>query len=249
MYVRMLSLRTCGHFSLVKSDYGTEYKTTDFITPEALYAALTRGKTRKFGSITKNMSSDFFTWYDVKKEPIWFLPGIFESRIQKNEYVFNVIDELKPSTNKYSNYKKGKWQFSERKIVPTYGTIETVRPNQIFVTWAVSSNKQILNNYATGQVFLLGKKRTMVQIVGVSESSELKDTEIKSETWPLPLQIEDFSKFYAYELLWHTPKYVVGKGITQNVMQAIVLLDGQEKKLILPKWWLEKLSWLQEEIV
>jgi hypothetical protein len=245
----MLSLRTCGHFSLVKSDYGTEYKTTDFITPEALYASLTRGRTRKFGAIFKNMSSDFFKWYEVEKELIWFLPGIFNSYIQKDEYVFNVIDELKPSTNKYSNYKKGEWQLSERKLLPTYGTIEVVKPNQIFTTWALSSDKKILNNYATSQVFLLGKKRTMVQITDVSEITELKNTEEQNETWPLPLQIEDFNKFKAYELLWHTPRYVVGKGVSEDVIQATVALRKVKITLTLPKWWLDKLFWLKEEIV
>lgn len=248
MYTRLINLRTCGYFSLVKSDYGTEYKTTEFISSEALYASFTRERTRVFGSISENMENDFLKWYDVRKEPIWFLPGIFNS-LEKSEHVFNVIDELRPTTSKYSIYKKGEWTQSSRSFLPTFGSTETMVPNQVFTTWILSNKKNLLENYHLEQVFLLGKKRTMVQVVGISEIGVLEKTADKSETWPLPLQLEDLSKFQAYELLWHTPRYLIAKGITQNALGVALAVSGKKAELILPVWWIEKLHWLQEEAV
>ncbi|HOA80702.1 MAG TPA: hypothetical protein PKK61_06540, partial [Defluviitaleaceae bacterium] len=78
MYCRKFKLRNCGRFLHVSSDFGSKYKTHTFLTSEALYAGLTRERTRKPKFVdVKSDKYDFFSTYDVGSYPIWFTPGLF----------------------------------------------------------------------------------------------------------------------------------------------------------------------------
>ena len=67
MYCRKFKLRNCGRFLHVSSDFGSKYKTHTFLTSEALYAGLTRERTRKPKFVdVKSDKYDFFSTYDGK---------------------------------------------------------------------------------------------------------------------------------------------------------------------------------------
>ncbi|MCL6560468.1 MAG: hypothetical protein K6U74_17080, partial [Firmicutes bacterium] len=77
-YARAITLRNCGRFTVVASDFGSDYRTHTHVTSEALYASLTRGATWRPRLIDLRNDPDTFTQaYDVAAMPVWFLPGIF----------------------------------------------------------------------------------------------------------------------------------------------------------------------------
>ena len=169
LYARWILLRNSGRFLHVSSDFGSKYKTHTFLTSEALYAGMTREQTRQAKII--DLSNDIYNFaatYKISEFPVSFTPGLFVDRnmepLSKYDNVidtnmFNVLDEDYPGTGAGKN----------RKFCPTYGTIESVLPDQRLLTCAFAREKKLLENYSPGKVYLLGKKRTMFQIVDVSK--------------------------------------------------------------------------------
>ena len=115
LYARAITLRNCGRFTVVASDFGSDYRTHTHVTSEALYASLTRGATWKPHIIDlKNDAYAFTETYDVPKMPIWFLPGLFldeSGYLLSDEHLdasaFNVVNEFYPSTSKCYVLKRG----------------------------------------------------------------------------------------------------------------------------------------------
>jgi hypothetical protein len=181
LYARALTLRNCGRFTVVASDFGSDYRTHSHVTSEALYASLTRRATWKPRLIDlKNDPYEFAQTYDVAAVPIWFLPGVFiadGSPRLPDAYLdttaFNVVHEFYPSTSQ-SYVRKGKgFQAKGRPYhVPTYGTIQAIKPDRRLVTYAFSPRRELVEVYTGGQIFLLGTKRTRVPSVDVSSGVE-----------------------------------------------------------------------------
>jgi hypothetical protein len=225
LYARALLLRNCGRFTHVSSDFGSQYHTHAFVTSEALYAGLTRGitwrHTSKFVDLKldakKSLSKDYFLCdYDVKSKPLWFIPGLFVDRnlepLPKKHGVvdktnFNVVDEDYPSTG--GTRVDGK---SRGYYCPTYGRIESILPNHWIFTWALSSQSEELDWFRLNQTFTLGKKRTMVQIIQLSQvvlGEYIEGICTTPYIQVSPTQVQNFARF---EILAATARYVLVSG-------------------------------------
>jgi hypothetical protein len=219
MYCRQFELRNCGRFLHVSSDFGSRYKTHMFLTSEALYAGLTRERTRAPKHVDlKSDEYDFFSTYDVRSCPIWFTPGLFMDKNAK-QYLkktgentdvntFNVLDEDYPGTG------AGK----KRKSSPTYGTMETILPGNTLMTYGLSMDKSLLESYKTNSVYIMGKKRTMFQIRGLSAVYECQQLE---QGYIVPTQVsqDDIKYFTEYTVHAITMRYLLVSGLhTKNVI-------------------------------
>jgi len=245
MYARKFILRNCGRFTHIKSDFGSYYYTHLFLTSEALYAGLTREITRRGKFI--DLKDDFYQFdkdYDINKFPVWFTPGMFkksDEEIKTDFTDFNVICEVYPSTNKSYSYKKGELKESSRpNIVPTYGTIEGILPDHRLYTWGFSNSKHYLEQFLENQTFIMGKKRTMFQIVLLSD---VVPCNLKSEGEVSFCQINhtELIKFNEYEIAAATGRYVMVKGkYNGKVVKAEI--DGETVSfptVSLPKGFIE----------
>jgi len=250
LYARAITLRNCGRFTVVASDFGSDYRTQTHVTSEALYASLTRGATWKPHLIDlKNDSYAFTKTYDIPKMPIWFLPALFlvngsyrlpDDHLDSN--AFNVVNEFYPSTSKCFAFKKGNLEEKPRPHhVPTYGTIQAIKPDHRLVTYAFSLRKELLEGFADGQTFILGKKRTMFQIVELSEVEEgLWKNGICSTSW-LELPPNYGSKFQQFQILSATMRYIIVKGLTKdNATYIEFMIDS--KSICMPDFYWEIIS-------
>lgn len=255
LYARALLLRNCGRFTHVSSDFGSQYHTHAFASTEALYASLTRGVTWRHESkfvdlkedARKSASDDyFFCDYDVKAKPIWFTPGVFvdgelrllakqRGMVDRND--FNVVDEGYPSTG-----GGGRAYF-----VPTYGRIEGVLPDHRLFTCVLSAHKSELEGFAHGQTFLMGKKRTMFQLMDISEVAELVEVEGEipiEECQPVQVKIDEVSNFREYEILAGTARYLLVRGRTSEASLAASFGNPGETlefRRVLPAFWVERI--------
>lgn len=248
LYARAITLRNCGRFTVVASDFGSDYRTHTHVTSEALYASLTRGATWRPRLIDlKKDSYDFTSNYNVADMPIWFLPGVFiadgSHRLPDaylNITAFNVVHEFYPSTSQsYVFQEKGFRVKSRPYHVPTYGTIQAVKPDCRLVTYAFSPTRELLERFAEGQTFLLGKKRTMVQIVDLS--SVVKGTWKQGEcmTWWLEGPPNFGGHFRSFEVLAATMRYIILRGTTREEVKYVEF-PFSEDELCLPDFYLER---------
>lgn len=261
LYARALLLRNCGRFTHVSSDFGSQYRTHTFASSEALYASLTRGVTWRHDSrfvdlkedAKKSASSDyFFCDYDIKGKPIWFTPGIFvdkelqpltKQRDVVNSSDFNVVNEGYPSTggNKRPYF------------VPTYGRIEGVLPDHSMLTCALAVHKDQLEGFTSGQTFLMGKKRTMFQLVEASSTEELIEVEGDAsieECQPVQVKIEEVNNFREYEILVGTARYLLVRGRAAESSLSVSFAscnDIPAFRRILPEFWVEQIRQMLHE--
>lgn len=227
LYARKIVLRNCGRFTVVQSDFGADYRTHTHVTSEALYASLTRGATWRPQVITiKQDGYEFVRDYDVQAIPVWFTPGVFLAPNGEHLFpqtaldttYFNVMHEVYPTTSKsygFDNKSGGLIQQNRPHHTPTYGTWQGIKPNNRFATFAYSSDATLLNDFFTGQTFLLGKKRTMVQIL---EAGEILMGETNNGSCLTPfLQVPTtgVSYFQSFEVLSGTVRYLVMRGRTK----------------------------------
>jgi hypothetical protein len=195
------------------------------VTSEALYASLTRGATWQPRLIDLKDDSDAFTQaYDVAAMPIWFLPGIFiaeGSHRLPDAYLdttaFNVVHEFYPSTSRSYIFKKGGLEEKDRPYyVPTYGTIQAIKPDQRLVTYGITSKPELFEKLTENQTFLLGKKRTMFQVVALSPTVEGSQKFGVCATPWLEIQPKSVGKFHSFEILAATMRYVILRGTTRE---------------------------------
>lgn len=248
LFARALTLRNCGRFTHISSDYGSQYHTHTFVTSEALYASLTRGVTWRHASRFINLEEDseksirddyFLCDYDVQAKPIWFMPGVFvdeqlqplrkeRSVIDKND--FNVVDEEYPSTG-----GDGRPYY-----VPTYGRIESILPDHRLLIYALSPDREELEWFTTDQIFLMGKKRTMFQIINLYEiTGEIKQHG-KCHTWWLELPSDFSTRFQSFEILGATLRYIILRGTTQPEMNYSMFTFA-ETSICLPDFYVERI--------
>jgi hypothetical protein len=210
LYARWLTLRNCGRFLHVASDFGSNYRTHPFLSQEMLYAGLTRERTRRPRQFADAFSNyDFYRDFRVKDLPLWFSVGILVDRtdapLPKSRQVsdvnqFNSIRESTPSTNLDGP-------------VPTYGSIESILPGNRFKTLAVSPTMEHLLAFKSGQVFWMGKKRTMFQVT--DDLGEIVPGKQEHGNCPTPsIQVNsvDSVRFARMEIIAGTQRYVVVRG-------------------------------------
>lgn len=247
LYARAITLRNCGRFNVVASDFGSVYRTHTHVTSEALYASLTRGATWRPRLIDlKDDPSDFTLAYDVAAMPIWFLPGVFLANgshrlpdAALDTSAFNVVHEFYPSTSRSYVFKKGVLEEKDRPYhVPTYGTIQGIIPDQRLSTYAFSSEKELLEAFEYNQVFLMGKKRTMFQLIKITKVVEGKWKQGICKTGWLEIPLQLMSNFQQYEILAATMRYFICRGVTwEDTQYAEFNFDNGS--LCLPRFYLD----------
>jgi hypothetical protein len=248
LYARAITLRNCGRFTVIASDFGSDYRTHTHVTSEALYASLTRGATWRPRTIDlKDDPADFTLAYDVAAMPTWFLPGTFvadgvprlpDAHLDRS--AFNVVNELYPSTSKIYVFKKGSLTEKDRPYhVPTYGTIQTVKTDRRLTTWAFSPKRALLEDFSEGQTFVLGKKRTMFQIVTLSEIAGSKIVRGRFTSPFIQVTLEDVCKFASYEILAATMRYLIlrGEPRDEEICHRFDIVSGT---LYVPEWYLRR---------
>ena len=97
--------------------------------------------------------------------------------------------------------------------VPTYGSIESILPDNRFKTLVVSPGKEHLVTFAPGQVFWMGKKRTMFQTT--DESGQIVSGEQQRGDCLTPfIQVRPAASthFARMEVIAGTQRYVVMRG-------------------------------------
>lgn len=247
LYARAITLRNCGRFTVVASDFGSDYRTHTHVTSEALHASLTRGATWQPRLIDlKDDPNSFTLAYDVAKMPIWFLPGIF---LAEGSYrlpdgnldttSFNVVHELYPSTSSGYIIRKGGLEERRRPShVPTYGSIQAIKPDRRVETCGFSPSRELLEGFAEGQTFFLGKKRAMVQIVKLSGIGEGQRKEGTVATPFLQIAADDIQRFTSFVIAAATMRYLVVRG---EVRGSVPFWRFEvDAPICLPEWYLQQ---------
>lgn len=241
MYARAFLLRNCGRYTMVRSDFGSDYSTCHFLSEESLYAGLTREVTRKFGKIDENMGSDFLMWYDVSARPVWFTPGIFvSSLVQVDRMKYNVVDEAVPSTSKSTVFdRKRNRNFVDRNNIATFGSVESILPNQKVFTIGISPEECFLSCYSPQDVYLIGKKRTMFEVLDVSGVVRLEVAELQ-ETVPIQVKMEDLNEFSSYTIRDVNARYFLVEGKALKCWRVQSNISGEFTMKFLPNLFVER---------
>lgn len=249
-YARKLTLRTCGRFTVVASDFGASYRTHTHVTGEALYASLTRGATWHPRSV--DIDDDTYCFardYAVAEMPVWFTPGIFRDELGGHRLAardldanfFNSVHELYPSTSRSYAFDKGTAMLkvtARPPHVPTYGTWQSVLPDRRFTTLAFSRRQDLLDLYEAGETFLLGKKRAMVQIVGLTDTAEGQEKDGTCETPFIQLGPDGVTRFAAFEVAALTLRYIVIRGLVRESAPFWQFEPEAGGRICLPEFYL-----------
>lgn len=272
LYARALLLRNCGRFTHVSSDFGSQYHTHTFLTSEALYAGLTREITWRHEGRFVDLEADrgksagrhyFFCDYDVASKPIWFTPGLFVDEglrllpkramsrrnhsgterpvVDTND--FNVVDEDYPGTG--GRRPDGT---QRRFYCPTYGRIESVLPDHRLFTCALSPLRDEIESFAPGQTFLMGKKRTMFQLMRASALTELlqsDDSTSLEEHQPVQVKLDEVKNFREYQVIAGTARYLLVRGVPTRSSFAALFDDFAGTGIVrrfLPAFWVERVK-------
>jgi hypothetical protein len=248
LYVRALLLRNCGRFTVIESDFGADYRTYTHVTSEALYASFTHGVTWRPHVIhLKDDPASFTLAYDTLALPLWFVPGVFEAPgpepadLMLDTAVWNVVHEFYPTTSKSYILQHGEVVEQPRqRHVPTYGTIQSLLPDHRLLTYAFAAERRLLDPFEQGQTFLLGKKRTMMQLMDVSPIVEGVERYGVCTTGWLELPPTFGGRFQSFEVAAATMRYLVIRGTTRDEGRYVEFVLGDEP-LRLPAFYLEHL--------
>lgn len=266
LYARAITLRNCGRFTMIASDFGADYRTHTHVTSEALYASLTRGVTWRAGGTVAGQTLyplinvkadryDFRADYDWAALPLRFTPGLFgpegNARLPDSDLdagYFNVVQEFYPTTSGKYGFKQGELVRSDRPgHVPTYGMWQGILPDRRLMTFGVSGDPTLLETFVVGQTFLLGKKRTMVQVAELSEVVRGREATGVCQTGFLQFRPEEMRHFSAFEVIAGTMRYLIARGITQpgtHYFEFDLNVLGLGIPLALPVFYLEKIDFL-----
>jgi hypothetical protein len=259
LYARAITLRNCGRFTVIASDFGGDYRTHTHITSQALYASLTHGATWRAGGTVedrlvypsiqvKKDHYDFATDYDLQALPLWFTPGLFARRDGDDlsdqaldAGYFNVVHECYPSTSRqYKFNKKGQLEGTRRPSrVPTYGTWQGILPNRRLYTFALSREPALLEAFEVGQTYLLGKKRTMMQIVSLSEIASGEEKRGICQTGLLQLPPDGMNYFRSFNVVAATMRYIILRGTTREEVEHVEF-PSSDGPVYLPDFYLKQ---------
>lgn len=263
LYARAITLRNCGRFTVIASDFGADYRTHIHVTSQALYAGLTRGATWRAGGAVdgrkiypsirvKRDRYDFAADYDLQAKPIWFTPGLFAQHDGGNlsdqaldAGFFNVVHEYYPSTSRQFGFdKQGKLKEARRPArVPTYGTWQGILPDRRLSAVMLARDPILLGSFQVDQTYLLGKKRTMMQIISLSEIAPGEERRGICRTGLLQLAAGDIGLFRRFSIVAATMRYLILHGETRSEEEYIEFhLPGVQNgvPLALPRFYLDQ---------
>jgi hypothetical protein len=216
LYARAITLRNCGRFLHVLSDFGSNYQTHAFLSSEMLHAGLGRERTRRPRVFAAAMDQyDFFSDFAIREWPVWFTPAMLidssgkalaKSRRDADVHTFNSLKEGVPGIQDNDKF-------------PKFGTMETILPGRRFRTIAVSPEKELLEQFEVGQIFWMGKKRTMFQIAE-GGLSDIINGIADEKAWQTPfiqVSMNDSTTFTSFEIVAATQRYMLMRGQTQQV--------------------------------
>jgi hypothetical protein len=262
LYARAITLRNCGRFTMIASDFGGDYRTQTHVTSQALYASLTRGASWRAGGTidghpvypairVRKDRYDFAADYDLETLPLWFTPGLFARRNGEDlsdqaldAGYFNVVHECYPSTSQQFKFdKKGQVKSTSRPSrVPTYGTWQGILPDRRLQTIALAHDPALLEGFEAGQTYLLGKKRTMMQITSLSEVTPGEEKRGTCKTGLLQMPPDKIMHFHSFDVVAATMRYLIVHGETRDE-QTYVVFDLQNihntQLLALSQFYLE----------
>lgn len=210
LYGRHILLRNCGRFLHVAGDFGSNYSTHPYLSSEMLYAGLTRELSRLPRSFAEKMEGyDFFRDFDVAENPVWFTPGVLmnDQTGQAAGRTRRLLD-----TNLFNSTLEERPGIQNNNRLPKYGSMETVLPGNVFRTLAMSSNEGSLGAYEEGQIFWMGKKRTMFQIEELGDVLTAESKHELCKTEYVQVSSEDIKTFDAYSVLGASQRYLVVSG-------------------------------------
>jgi hypothetical protein len=231
---RWLVLRNCGRFLHTSADFGSEYTTHVHLSSEMLYAGLTREQTRRPRGFGAAMAAYHFADdFNVAALPIWWTVGMLLNLKATEDAGMAVAAALSDGTLSRL-YEGGK---SRRTVdvqtfnstleatpgiqtndrLPKYGRMETLLPDRRFLTFAFSTRRELLAGFTPGQVFWMGKKRCMFQIITLGAVQELAWQKGACETPAIQIGPEDVSQFSAMQVLAATQRCLVVRGGMQRV--------------------------------
>ena len=177
MYARRIILRNCGRFLHVSADFGSEYTTHAHLSAEMLYAGLTRERSRKPREFRAAMGAYRFTDdFDLATLPLWFTVGVPVERPETDDVagtesgadIVSAPARVRRDRHTFNSTLEGTPGVQTNDRLPKFGWMETVLPDHRFSTIALSTDPKQLG-FERGQVFWMGKKRTMFQITNVGE--------------------------------------------------------------------------------
>jgi hypothetical protein len=153
-----------------------------------------------------------FTDFRVRDWPVWFTTGMLINE-QTRDAVGKPRQDI--DTHLFNSIKEGQPGIQENPRLPKFGSMETILPNRRFMTVALSPETDLLSGFEPGQVYWMGKKRTMFQICRLTE---VVPGEYKDQTCFTPfLQIEPAQtlRFQRFEIVAGAQRYVVLAGETR----------------------------------
>jgi hypothetical protein len=115
------------------------------------------------------------------------------------------------------------------------------------LTFGLSPNPQELQDFIIGQTFLMGKKRTMFQLIDVSNVVELfkgEDTAPIDECQPVQVKLDEVRNFREYEILAGTARYLLVRGQTSETPLVASFSSSTDElpglRRVLPAFWVEQ---------
>lgn len=225
VYGRAIIIKNCGRFLNISSDFGSEYKTHPFLTEQMVYAGLTRENELIENNellIEKGIVPDDYDFnkrYQIPNGRYFTCGYIIDKEKCKKKGKIELWNKNRDNSdiNDFNSIDETNAGVQDNKKLPKYGNIEWILPNNYFLTFAFSTEKEYLNNYYKDQTFYMGKKRTMFQIEEMSEVVVGECKEREAELF-LPIQVsnEEIEKFNYYNILTLTQRYVLVKGKTKE---------------------------------
>jgi hypothetical protein len=225
LFARGLLLRNCGRFLHVASDFGSNYKTLPFLSGEMLYAGLSRERTRLPRQTQAAMDGyDFYRDFQVRDWPVWFTPAMLfdlgkadvqsKTRRDTDTHLFNSLQESAPGIQNDDRY-------------PKFGSMETILPDRYFWAVAVSPSVDTIAAFKNSQVFWIGKKRTMFQLVSLTDVNEGAPVDTESQTPFLQVIPANVGKFKTMEISAGTQRYLIMRGQTISTPQWTFKFDQE----------------------
>ncbi|TDX59024.1 hypothetical protein [Orenia marismortui] len=251
IYGRAIILRNCGRFLNIASDFGSEYKTHPFLTEQMVYAGLTRenelfwdSSDDRYGVKDKIYEEyNFEDKYKLGDTGIYFTCGYLIDKFKyENEIELWNKNRINTDINIFNSIKENGQSWDSKEKYPKHGNIESILPNNYFLTFVFSTDKDYLDKYYNGQTFYMGKKRTMFQIQEMSDIVKGNLIEEEAEL-SLPIQVNhnEVDNFNYYSIMTLTQRYILLKGKTKLGNNYRWNLDFKDlNKINLPKFFVDK---------
>lgn len=250
VYGRLIILKNCGRFLNIESDFGSEYKTHPFLTEQMTYAGLTRENkliNNDEVKIEKGIVPEKYNFnrrYNIPNGRYFTCGYIInkEKLNEKGEIELWSKNRNNTDINDFNSIDETNAGVQENEKMPKFGNIESLLPNNYFIVFAFSLDKEYLKNYYLGQTFYMGKKRTMFQIENISNIRSSTENKIKADI-QLPIQIErnEIKNFDYYNIVTLTRRYMLIKGKTDKIKNFSWKLDYKNiQNINLPSFFIKK---------